>query len=265
VRRMFSEVDADIYVMVDGDCTYPAGSAAQLIAPVAAGEADMVVGSRAKAYTSTQFRKFHHFGNQIICWLINLLFKSALSDVLSGFRSFSRKFVKGIGVLSEGFEVETELTLQALDKNFVVTETPIEYFDRPKGSKSKLNTYLDGLLITRTILSIFKDYKPLACFGYVAAVAFGASILAGSIPIHDFMTTGGVSHQATAVLAATFALMSILSLLTGVILDSISRRNREMYQLLVDHVVTGRPAARGRAEPAPRPALVTAPARKVLP
>lgn len=259
VRRMFSDIDADIYVMVDGDATYPAHRAAELVAPVAAGEADMVVGSRERAYTSTQFRRFHRFGNELIRSLINLLFRSALTDVLSGFRCFSRRFVKGIGVLSAGFEIETELTLQALDKNFVVAEVPIEYFDRPKGSTSKLNTYLDGLLIMQTILSVFKDYKPLACFSYLALLAFAVSAAFGSIPIYDFVTTGAVTHQATAVLAASTALVGILSLLTGVILDSIARRNREMYQLLVDHVINNGDEAAGPARvpvpPGPRPAV----------
>jgi glycosyltransferase involved in cell wall biosynthesis len=264
VRRMFSDIDADIYVMVDGDATYPAHRAPELVARVAAGEADMVVGSRAETYTATHVRRFHRFGNELIRRLINVLFRSALTDVLSGFRCFSRRFVKGIGVLSAGFEIETELTLQALDKKFVVAEVPIEYFDRPKGSTSKLNTYLDGLLIMQTILSVFKDYKPLACFSYLAALFFLASALFGSVPIYDFITTGRVTHQATAVLAASTALVAILSMLTGVILDSITRRNREMYQLLVDHVIyngddeTAPPRARA---PNPKPAVAAAPAQ----
>jgi glycosyltransferase involved in cell wall biosynthesis len=269
VRRMFADIDADIYVMVDGDSTYPAQRVAALVAPVAAGEADMVVGSRAEAYASTHFRRFHRFGNELIRKLINVLFRSSLTVVLSGFRCFSRRFVKGIGVLSEGFEIETELTLQALDKNFTVMEVPIDYYDRPKGSTSKLNTYLDGLLIMQTILSVFKDYKPLKCFSSVAALAFGAAGLFGSIPIHDFVTTGGVTHQATAVLAASTALIAVLSLLTGVILDSIARRNREMYQLLVDHVIKGgeesSTPARIRPRPHARPAaLAAAPAQTAL-
>jgi glycosyltransferase involved in cell wall biosynthesis len=264
VRRMFSELDADIYVMADGDATYPAHRAPELVALVASGEADMVVGSREKTYASTHFRMFHRFGNELIRSLINVLFRSALTDVLSGFRCFSRRYVKGIGVLSAGFEIETELTLQALDKSFVVKEVPIEYFDRPKGSTSKLNTYLDGLLIMQTILSVFKDYKPLACFSYLAASAFCLSALFGSIPIHDFITTGAVTHQATAVLAATTALIAILSMLTGVVLDSIARRNREMYRLLVDHVIsngdeeTGPPRTRA---PNPKPAVAAPPAQ----
>ena len=158
-------------------------------------------------------------------------------------------------------QIETELTLQALDKNFIVAEVPIEYFDRPKGSSSKLNTYLDGILIMQTILSVFKDYKPLACFSYLSAAAFVAAGLFGSIPVYDFVTTGGVSHQATAVLAATTALVAILSMLTGVILDSITRRNREMYQLLVDHVIDNGgedTAPRVRTQATPRPAVAPA-------
>jgi glycosyltransferase involved in cell wall biosynthesis len=266
VRRMFSDIDADIYVMVDGDATYPAHRAAELVAPVAAGEADMVVGSRADAYASTHVRKFHRFGNGLIRLLINVLFRSALTDVLSGFRCFSRRFVKGIGVLSAGFEIETELTLQALDKDFIVTEVPVEYFDRPKGSASKLNTYLDGLLIMQTIISVFKDYKPLTCFSHVSAIAFAASALFGSVPIYDFVTTGAVTHQATAVLAASTALIAILSMLTGVILDSIARRNREMYRLLVDHIINDgdeEAQPRGRAQPRARPA-VAAPVQSAL-
>lgn len=175
VRTMFRDIEADIYVMVDGDDTYPADAVAELIRPIANGEADMVVGDRLSSglYSHENKRRFHDFGNLLVRRLINLLFSTRLTDVMSGYRAFSRPFVKTIPVSSGGFEIETELTLHALDKKFPIKEVPIKYRDRPEGSVSKLSTFKDGYNVLVTILRIFKDYKPMrGCSKSSALVLF---------------------------------------------------------------------------------------------
>jgi glycosyltransferase involved in cell wall biosynthesis len=237
VRTMFREVDADVYIMVDGDATYPAAQVHKLIEPVINGKADMTVGTRLESHEDHSFRMFHKFGNTIVCQFINLLFKSHLIDVLSGYRCFSSRFVKNVSILSKGFEVETELTLQALDRNFIIREIPIEYQKRPKGSYSKLNTYGDGLLVFKTIFWLFKDYKPLKFFSIFGTIAIIIGVILGSIPISDYISTGKVTHPSTAVLATGFILIALLAFSTGLILDSINRRYKEQYQLITDYII----------------------------
>lgn len=247
VRTMFREVEADVYVMVDGDGTYPADQVHSLLAPVLAGKADMVVGSRLGQYSDGAFRFLHHFGNRMIRSLINTLFGSRLRDVLSGYRCFSSRFVQSVPVLSTGFEVETELTLHALDKGFAVREIPVRYLARPAGSTSKLNTLRDGLLVVKTVLSIFKDYRPLRFFSAIGLACGLLGLLIGSIPVREFLDSGVVSHPSTAVLATGLMLISGLSVMTGLILDTINRRYREQHQLLSDFVISrvGVPRRRG--------------------
>jgi glycosyltransferase involved in cell wall biosynthesis len=237
VRTMFREVFADIYVMVDGDATYPAGRVHDLIEPVRSGKADMTVGTRMDQYENKSFRLFHKFGNELIRRTINLLFGTRLRDILSGYRCFNSRFVKSIPILSKGFEVETELTLQALDKRFTIVEIPVEYYKRPEGSFSKLNTYLDGVLVTKTILWIFKDYRPLKFFSLVGGIFFLLGIGFGTVPIVEFLRTTKVTHQGTAVLATGLVLVSLLSFVSGFVLDTINRRYREQYQLLADYII----------------------------
>jgi glycosyltransferase involved in cell wall biosynthesis len=238
VRTMFREIIADIYVMVDGDATYNAARVMDLIDPVVTGKADMTVATRLDKYEDQSFRSFHKFGNELIRQTINFLFRTNLRDVLSGYRCFSSRFIESISLLSKGFEVETELTLQALDKNLIVKEIPVEYYKRPEGSYSKLNTYLDGILVVKTIFSIFKDYRPLKFFSSVSILFFLLGIGLGTIPIIDFITTSKVFHPSTAVLASALILLSILSLTTGLVLDTINRRHRELYQLVTDCLVS---------------------------
>ena len=166
VRNMFRDIDADVYVLVDGDNTYPANMVHQLIKPILMETADMVVGDRISngTYKKQNKRLFHDFGNGMVKYTINRLFKTNLKDVMSGYRAFSRTFVKNIPILSKGFEVETEMTLHALDKRFIIKEIPIEYKDRPNKSKSKLNTFTDGYKVIKTIIKMLKDYKPLKFF-----------------------------------------------------------------------------------------------------
>lgn len=237
IRTMFREIAADYYVMVDGDGTYPAGQVQALLAPVLTGKADMVVGSRLGQFSEGAFRSLHHFGNRMIRGLINALFGSRLQDVLSGYRCFNERFVQNVPVLSAGFEVETELTLHALDKGFTVREVPVPYLARPEGSHSKLNTFRDGLLVVRTIVSIFKDYRPLRFFSAVGLTSAVLGLGLGSIPVHEFLQDGAVEHASTAVLATGLILISALAFTTGLILDTINRRYREQYQLLSDFVI----------------------------
>jgi glycosyltransferase involved in cell wall biosynthesis len=237
VRTMFRDIMADIYVMVDGDATYPADKVRALIEPVMTGKADMTVGTRLDQHEKKSFRLCHKFGNELIRKTINLLFGSQLRDILSGYRCFSSRFVKSVPILSKGFEVETELTLQALDKQYIIQEIPVEYYRRPEGSYSKLNTYLDGMLVLKTIFGIFKDYRPLKFFSLVGLLSLIFGLGLGSIPIAEYIEAGKVTHPSTAVLATGLVLVALLSFATGFILDTINRRYREQYQLLADHII----------------------------
>ncbi|MDD2389727.1 MAG: glycosyltransferase family 2 protein [Desulfobacterales bacterium] len=238
VRTMFRDIEADFYVMVDGDCTYPAEKVHDLLKHVISGEADMTVGARLDEFSDKSFRPFHKIGNEAIKWTINFLFDCRLRDILSGYRCFNRKFVKSIPVLSQGFEVETELTLQALDKNMVIKEVQIPYRERPEGSYSKLSTFRDGIRIIKTILSIFKDYMPLKCFSFIGLMTFLMGLGFGSIPIYEFIRTAKVTHPSTAVLATGIVLISLLSFITGLILESSKRRHKELFQIIIDHKIS---------------------------
>lgn len=260
LRTMFREIDADLYVLVDGDATYPAEEVHKLIAPVAAGRADMSVGMRLEHYGDGSFRFLHRFGNRLIRGLINTLFGTRMEDVLSGYRCFNRRFVKSLPILSDGFEVETELTLQALDKGFGVVEVPIHYRPRPAGSASKLSTFRDGLLILRTIFDIYKDYRPLRFFSGIGLLSLATGIVLGSVPVGEYLHTGLVTHASTAVLATGLVLVSGLCFATGLILDAVNRRYREQYQMLRDFVIDRRPSA--RPYPAKLDARGEAPARR---
>lgn len=240
VRAMFRDVDADIYVMVDGDDTYPASSARALIEDVVRGRADMVVGTRLESHDSTSFRRFHGVGNRLVRGCISALFGHPVRDVLSGYRVFSRRFVKSMPVLSRGFEIETEMTVFALGNGFVLAEQPIEYGTRPDGSQSKLNTYRDGIRVLKTILFLFKDMRPLLFFGTLAVLCMLASLGFGAIVIHEFARTGLVTHPSTAVLAVAFALVGVVSTATGLILDTVNRRSNEIQRLITDQLVSQR-------------------------
>ena len=219
VRAMFEKVDADIYIMVDGDATYDIASWRKLVDPIAEHRADMTVATRLKQYNDQSFRRFHVFGNHLIKGLINLIYDAKLDDVLSGFRGFSRRFVKGIPLGAKGFEVETELTINSLEHHFSIVEVTCPYYDRPEGGESKLNTFQDGALIIFTILRLVKDHKPLTVFGLLALFCF----LTGTI-ISIVSEPGAIS----------FALLGtgICSLFTGIILTTIAQRVKELAQLI---------------------------------
>jgi glycosyltransferase involved in cell wall biosynthesis len=242
VRTAFRIIDADIYVMIDGDDTYPAEDVHELLRPVINGTADVVVGDRHSCgkYEAENKRPFHNFGNQLVKNLINTLFGAKLNDIMSGYRVFSRHFVKNCPILSRGFEIETELSLHTLDKNYIIQELPINYRDRPEGSVSKLNTVRDGLRVLKTIFWLFKDYKPLVFFSSIA-LALCLSGLALGIPIIiEFVRTGLVPRIPTAILATGIELVAVLTFFCGLILDTIAKYHRIDYELRLNSPTTSR-------------------------
>lgn len=239
VRSMFRDVDADYYVMVDGDDTYPAEAAPVLIAPIAAGEADMAVGDRISngSYGAENGRRFHGFGNDLVRWLIRILYGYSFEDVMTGYRAFSRAFVKTMPVMSQGFQVETEISVWAVDRRWRVADVPVDYRDRPEGSESKLSTYSDGMLVLAAIASLFRDYRPMAFFGWVSVVLVALGLVAGIPVIAEYLDTSYVSKLPSAVLAVALMLCAALSFAAGTILDSVARANRRRWELEVYRVM----------------------------
>ena len=233
VRSMFRNIDADIYVMVDGDDTYPASFVHNLIAPVLEDDVDMVIGDRHTSgdYEKENKRALHYFGNHLVKSLINYLFNSKLEDIMSGYRAFSKRFVKSMPVNSGGFEIETEMTLHSLDKRLHVEEVSISYKDREEGSFSKLNTISDGMKVLKTIFWLFKDYKPLAFFTIFSFIFFIMSLVAGLPVIIEFVQTTYITKIPSAILAVGLMLISIISLFVGFILDTIVRQHKENFEL----------------------------------
>ncbi len=231
VRRMFSDIEADIYVMVDGDATYHAASAPAMIARLVEENLDMVVGSRLHSEETGAFRAGHQLGNHLLTGFVARLFGDRVKDMLSGYRVFSRRFVKSFPAMSTGFETETELVVHALSLSMPVAEMETPYFARPEGSVSKLNTYRDGWRILLTILKLLKRERPLALFGSICAtLAALAAVLAGPI-IVTFMETGLVPRFPTAILATGIMILAFLSLTAGIILDTVTHGRRETKRL----------------------------------
>lgn len=235
VRAMFRYIDADIYIMIDGDGTYFAKDVKKLIAPISLGHADMVVGDRlsSKAYDRENTRPFHGFGNRLIRWLINKQYSTDCKDILSGYRVFNRFFVCNFPVMSDGFEIETEITLHTLDKKLNLVEIPIEYKDRQEGSESKLNTFSDGYKILKTIAFFFKNYNPLKFFGFFALLMAVVGIVFGAFPIAEYVQHQYVYKLPLAVLAASMEVMAILLLSIGLILDTSAKQHREQLELRI--------------------------------
>lgn len=231
VRRMFREIEADCYLMADGDGTYPAEAAKVLVEAVLDENADMVIGDRlSTTYFSENKRPMHNAGNKLVRSLINRLWNVEIHDIMTGYRAFSRRFVKLFPVMSEGFEIETEMTIHALDKRFTIMEKPIEYSDRKEGC-SKLNTVRDGFKILKIIFSLFKNYRPLLFFGIVAAVLLGVS-LALFIPILlEYMRIGLVPRFPTLITSGFLAIAGLLSFFTGLCLDTIGSNDRKNFEL----------------------------------
>ncbi len=222
VRRIFEAVDADAYIIIDGDDTYEVGDWKKLSDPVLNGQADMTVANRIER-TQNSFRRFHHWGNRALTGLLNLSFRSQLSDILSGYRVIGSNMARGIAIDAKGFEIEAELTIQALENNFTILEIPANLRSRPKGSFSKLSTYKDGAIIAYTILKLLKDYKPLTFFGSFSIFAFGLFMA-----MHHWLPEIKYHSQLEYFLITT----SVVSLFSGFILNSISQRTKEMFQIL---------------------------------
>lgn len=237
MRRMFSEINADIYILADGDDTYPAEAAREMIALIREGKADMVTGDRLSngAYTSENKRRFHNFGNNLVKRAVNTIFRAQVNDIMSGYRAFNKLFVKNFPVMSKGFEIETEMTIHALDRGFMIKEVPIDYRDRPEGSVSKLNTFSDGFKVIRTIVKIFKHYRPLAFFRICAFFTFIAGIACGAPVLYEFFKTEFITHVPLAILASAVVLLAMLMLICGIILDTVVSADKRRYELrLID-------------------------------
>ncbi|MDF3075387.1 MAG: glycosyl transferase [Alphaproteobacteria bacterium] len=231
VRRMFADVEADIYVMADGDNTYDATRALAMIDRLRSEHLDMVVGSRMASYEQATYRRGHRTGNFLITWTVGFLFGHRFRDMLSGYRVFSRRFVKTFPALSGGFDIETELTVHTLSLNIPAAEIETAYAARPAGSVSKLNTWRDGLRILRAIANLFRDERPLAFFSLLAAMLAAVSIILVVPVVLTFFETGLVPRLPTAVLATSLMLLAFLSLVSGLILDTVSQGRREMKRL----------------------------------
>lgn len=235
VRSMFREIDADYYIMADADDTYPAEEVEALLQPLRDGLADMTIGDRLSngTYAEENKRGFHGFGNNLVRLLVNKLYKGNYNDIMTGYRGFNRLFVKNFPVLSPGFEIETELSIHALDKRFKLVEVPITYKDRPEGSESKLSTFSDGFKVLRMIFNLFKDYKPLIFFSILTFLFFVLGLIVGIPVISEFARTGMIDKVPSAVLATGFMILSALSFVAGFILDTVVRQNRMQYELKV--------------------------------
>ena len=235
LRRMFREIDAECYILVDGDDTYPAEAAPALLAPLLADEADMVVGDRLSngTYGEENDRAFHGFGNDLVRVLIKWIYGFEFSDVMTGYRAYNAVFAKTMPVLSPGFEIETELSIHAVDKRWRIAEVPIDYRDRPEGSESKLDTFSDGCKVLLMILSLFKDYRPLALFSWVALLFCVLGLVAGVPVVWEFAATGLVPKLPSALLAVALVFIGILSFTCGLILDTVVKGTRKQYELQV--------------------------------
>ena len=235
IRSMFRDIDADCYLMIDGDDTYPADDAKKICEPVLEGRADMVIGDRlSSTYFEENKRPFHNFGNVLVRKLINILFKNSVKDIMTGYRAFSYEFVKGFPVLSKGFEIETEMTIHAVDKNYKLVEVPVEYRDRPEGSVSKLNTYSDGFKVLKTIAMLFKEYKPMAFFGILAFIIGLIGIILTVPPFIGFFETGQVSKFPSLIFGCFLITTALLNVVTGVILEVIVKKHRQLYELYLN-------------------------------
>jgi len=232
IRRMFREIDAECYLMVDGDDTYPAEYAPEMIRKVLENRVDMVVGDRlSSTYFTENKRPFHNFGNSLVRKSINVLFKSDIKDIMTGYRAFSYQFVKSFPVLSKGFEIETEMTIHAIDKNMLLDNVVIDYRDRPEGSESKLNTYSDGFKVLKTIGKLFRNYKPLAFFGFFTAILL---ILAGGFfaPVFlKYLSQGVVTKIPTLVVCGFAVIAALQSFFAGLILQTIKQKNRQDFEM----------------------------------
>jgi len=235
LRSLFRNIDADCYVIIDGDDTYHVDQLPLMTQMVLNDGVDMVVGDRiSSSYLKVNQRRFHNFGNLLIRFLINKLFKSSVPDMLSGLRAFSPAFVKNFPILSQGFEIETEMTIYALDNNFVVRSVPVGYNNRPEGSTSKLNTFSDGFKVIKTIFSLFINFKPLLFFSTLAVILFLVGAI-GMIPVFvEYFSTGLVPRFPTLIVCCFIILLSLLFLVCGLILEVANTRHKQLLEILMN-------------------------------
>ena len=236
IRSMFRDIDADCYLMIDGDDTYPAENAAEMCRLVLEKGVDMVIGDRlSSTYFEQNKRPFHNTGNRVVRFLINKIFRNNIKDIMTGYRAFSKRFVKNFPVLSKGFEIETEMTIHALDKNFLLEEIPVEYRDRPEGSVSKLNTISDGAKVIMTIFRLFSEYKPFRFYSTLSAflTLIGIGFV---IPVLiDYFKTGLVERFPTLFVCIGCWIIAALLFTCGIILHAVTKKHRQLFELLMNH------------------------------
>lgn len=232
IRTMFREIEADCYLMIDGDDTYPAENAREMVDLVLEKKVDMVVGDRLSAtYYTENKRPFHNMGNRVVKGLVNTIFRGNISDIMTGYRAFSYQFVKSFPVISQGFEIETEMTIHALDKNLSIRSVAVEYRDRPEDSVSKLNTYSDGMKVLRTIARLYKDYRPLSFFSLFAAVFAVVGLLMFIPVLIEFFRTGLVPRFPTLIVSGVMMTLAVLLFVCGLILDTVAKKHRQLFEI----------------------------------
>lgn len=235
IRSMFRDIEADCYLITDGDDTYPADQAPELVRLILEKKADMANGDRlSSTYFQENKRPFHNFGNVAVRGLINHIFGSDIRDIMTGYRAFSRSFVKAFPILSRGFEIETEMTIYAVDRNFLIREVPVAYRDRPAGSVSKLSTFSDGFRVIRTIFRLFRDYKPFAFFGIISLVFLIASVLCMIPVLSEYFATGTVPRFPTLIVGTSFGICALLAFFAGVILSVVIKKQSQIIELLMN-------------------------------
>ena len=235
VRSMFRQIEADCYLMIDGDDTYPAENAREMCDLVLKQDVDMVIGDRlSSTYFEENKRPFHNFGNTLVRSMINRLFHANVRDIMTGYRAFSRQFVKHFPVLSQGFEIETEMTIFALDKNFLLKEVPVKYRDRSAGSVSKLNTYSDGFKVLMTIASLFRDYRPFVFFTSSSLLFLVVSLILFLPILIEYLQTGLVPRFPTLIVCVMLAIIGVLFFFCGLILDVVAKKHRQLFEILMN-------------------------------
>ena len=237
---MFKDIDADCYLMIDGDDTYPAENAKEMCDLILEKKADMVIGDRlSSTYFTENKRPFHNFGNRLVRGLINFLFESDVRDIMTGYRAFSYEFVKTFPVLSKGFEIETEMTIHALDKNFLLKEVKVGYRDRPAGSVSKLNTYRDGFRVLKTIGRLFKEYKPTIFFSLLSLLFLIISFAFGIPVFAEYFKTGLVPRYPTLIFSGFMLMIAIILFACGLILEVVVKKHRQLFELMLINTKCG--------------------------
>ena len=231
IRRMFREINADCYLMIDGDDTYPAEYGRKMVELILEKDADMVIGDRlSSTYYTENKRPFHNFGNNLVRNTINFLFKTNIRDIMTGYRAFSYQFVKTFPVLSKGFEIETEMTIHAIDKNMRIENVIVDYRDRPKGSESKLNTFSDGYKVLKTLFKLFKNYKPMAFFGSCAAILLLIALALFLPVLVTYIQTGLVDRIPTLIISGFIAIAALQSFFSGLVLNTLIEKNKQDFE-----------------------------------